>query len=181
MELILKTQSPRISVLGKLGEELAMEALKLNGFQQISNLNESTHNQPFADVLAEKQGTRYFISVKARNEKQTNAKNNDSYNCIKITDYKNNTLKSQGKTKKEITQLALEQVRKLAEGFNATPAWITVPIRPEEGTYAVYFGLLEDLGIRRSIPMTQDARENYRCLVHWIADNRITPELTNQK
>jgi len=39
MELILKTQSSRISVLGKLGEILAMEALKRNGFQQVSNLN----------------------------------------------------------------------------------------------------------------------------------------------
>jgi Holliday junction resolvase-like predicted endonuclease len=179
MELIIKAQSSRITELGKLGEEFAMEALKRNGFQQVSNLNESKHNHPFADVVAEKQGTRYFISVKARNEKQRNGKNNDSYNCIKIAETNSNILKSRGKTKEEITLLALEQVRKLAKGFDAIPAWITVPIRPEEGTFAVYFGLLEDLGVRRSIPMTQDARENYQCFVDWKLDKRITPKLKN--
>ena len=179
-EPILKAPSYRISKLGSLGEELAEEALLRNGFEQVRNLNDSCHNQPFADLLAEKQGSRYFIGVKARNEKQANGMLNASYNCVLVANDKNNALKAQGKTTEDITRLTLERVQQLADKFSAIPAWIAVPIRPEERTYAVYFGLLEELGIQRSIPMTHTARMNYQCLVDWVADDRITPELTNQ-
>jgi hypothetical protein len=177
MKLILKPQSPRISRLGQLGE--MEEALKANGFQDVRNLNHSRHNQPFADLLAEKDGSRYFIGVKARNEKQCGGRLNDSNNCVLVANDKNMAHKALGKTTGEITQMALEQVCQLA-AFEAIPAWMTIPIRADEGTYSVYFGLLSQLGNQRSIPMTTNARKGYQCLVDWVVDKRITPDLTNK-
>lgn len=49
----------RTSKLGLLGEVLAAEALYRNGFQGVRNLNDDVHNHPFADLLAETDGTRY--------------------------------------------------------------------------------------------------------------------------
>ncbi|RWA96022.1 hypothetical protein [Mesorhizobium sp.] len=61
----------RTSKLSRLGEILAAEALALNGFSGIRDLNGDIHNHPFADLLAEKSGKRYFIGVKTRNEDRT--------------------------------------------------------------------------------------------------------------
>ncbi|TIV16281.1 MAG: hypothetical protein E5W02_14215 [Mesorhizobium sp.] len=88
-------------------------------------------------------------------------------------------MKNQGATVDNITALALRQVHFLAERFAAIPAWVTVPLRPMQGTYAAYFGLLKELGNKRSIPMTGAARASYTCLADWAVDARITPDLCN--
>jgi hypothetical protein len=168
--------------LGAVGEKLAEKALKNNGFQQVCNLNKLRRNQPFADLLAEENGQRYFIGVKTRNEDKDCGGLNESYNCVLVSDKKNALLKSQGKSPQEITQIALQRVEKLASDFDAIPAWVAVPVRAHEGTYAVYFGTVAQLGCKRSIPMTHRERRDYRCLVkEWTADKRITPDLTNQR
>jgi Holliday junction resolvase-like predicted endonuclease len=58
----------RITRLGRLGEDLVAERLAGQGYK-VENLN-LTHRQhyPFGDLLATKNGERYFIGVKARNE-----------------------------------------------------------------------------------------------------------------
>ncbi len=58
----------RITKLGRLGEDLAAERLKQQGFTEIENLNLRRNNYPFGDLLATKDGVRYFVGVKARNE-----------------------------------------------------------------------------------------------------------------
>lgn len=152
----------------------------MRGFGEVRNLNDSRHNQPFADLLAEKAGRTYFIGVKARNEERDVGGLNGSYNCVLVPDAVNKRLKAQGKTVDQITALALGQVRALAAQFHAIPAWIAVPVRPSKGTYAAYFGLLADLGNQRSIPMTHAARAGHECLVNWTSDPRITPDLSNR-
>ncbi|TIM99996.1 MAG: hypothetical protein E5Y38_14900 [Mesorhizobium sp.] len=169
----------RTSKLGILGEALAAEALVRNGFQGVRNLNDDARNQPFADLLAEKGGIRYFIGVKARNEERDMGGLNESYNCVLVPDAINRRMKEQGATVGDITALALRQVHLLAERFAAIPAWVTVPLRPMQGTYSAYFGLLKELGHRRSIPMTGAARASYICLADWAVDARITPDLCN--
>jgi hypothetical protein len=171
----------RTSKLGKLGEFLAAEALVAHDFQDVENLNDRHHNQPFADLLARKDGRTYFIGVKTRNEDRDVGGINESYNCVLVPDAINRRLKERGMTKDEITALALDQVRALAKQFSAIPAWIAIPMRPMEGKYSAYFGLMENLGNRRSIPMTHAARRTYECLVDWKADARITPDLTNRR
>jgi hypothetical protein len=148
----------RTSRLGTLGEILAAEALKRNGFSGVRNLNDQLHNHPFADLFAERDGLRYFIGVKTRNEEREVGGLNGSYNCVLVPDHVNRRLKEEGATTDDITRLALAQVESLAARFQAIPAWIAVPVRPLEGTYASYFGLLSHLGNKRSIPMTMAAR-----------------------
>lgn len=169
----------RTSKLGILGEVLAAEALVRNGFQGVRNLNDDVRNQPFADLIAEKGGIRYFIGVKARNEERDAGGLNASYNCVLVPGAINRRMKERGATVDDITALALRQVHLLAERFAAVPAWVTVPLRPMQGTYAAYFGLLEELGNKRSVPMTGAVRASYTCLADWAGDARITPDLCN--
>ena len=70
----------RIGKLGRLGEDLVAERLEHNGYTNIENLNVRRHNYPFGDLLATKNGIRYFIGVKARNEmRQGDVGLNESY------------------------------------------------------------------------------------------------------
>lgn len=178
LEIIARIR--RTSMLGKLGEQLAAEALSANGFQNVSNLNDLRNNYPFFDLRAERDGKIYFIEVKTRNEKRDSGGLNSSYNCITVSDRANKILKSEGYSASQITKMAIDRIDRYAADHGAVPAWVAIPVRPGESTYAAYFGLLEDLGLRRSILMTPIARENYVCLASWNRDSRIKPELTNQ-
>jgi hypothetical protein len=185
MDLIIQDHSvrrpnARITRLGELGEALAEEALRATDFVKIRNLNRERNNQPYADLLAEREGTRYFIGVKARNELQVSGALNPTYNLFLIPYKKNSLLRDRGVTVDEITRHGISQIHQLAAHFDAIPAWITVPIRSYAQTYAVYFGLLEELGNRRSIPMTEKAIKSHECLRQWTKDARITADLSNQ-
>jgi hypothetical protein len=170
----------RISKLGRLGEDLVAERLQHHGYTNIENLNVRRHNYPFGDLLATKNGIRYFIGVKARNEmRQGDVGLNESYNLVLIPDVLNKRLKEQGKTTDQITAMLLAEVSKLAIGLDATPAWATVSIRPREGTYSAYFGLVARLGNRRSVPMTPKDCKEYDCLARDLPDPRITIDLLN--
>jgi len=171
----------RISRMGILGEELAACALSENGFHSISNLNrEYRMNFPFADILAERRGVRYFVSVKARNEERDSGGLNEAYNLVCVADAVNRRLKSMDKSVDDITRMALDRIFALSREFGATPAFVAIPVRPLQGTYCAYFGLLEHLGVRRSIPMKEEQRNKYECLVQWRADPRIEPALLNR-
>ena len=156
------------------------ERLHDKGFTEVRNLNLRRHIYPFGDLLATKGGVQYFIGVKARNEmRQGEVGLNKSYNLVLISDPVNARLKEQGKTTDQITSMLLEEVSALAAGLNATPAWATVSIRPRVGTYSVYFGLVSQLGNRRSVPMTPKACAAYQCLARDQSDRRVTLDLLN--
>lgn len=170
----------RITKLGRLGEELTAERLKLHGFDDIENLNLRRNHYPFGDLLAAKDGARYFIGVKARNEmRQGDAGLNESYNVVLISDPVNARLKEQGRTQGQITSLLLAEVDSLAAELGAKSAWATVSIRPRAGTYSAYLGVMTQLGNRRSVPMTPKACAAYQCLARDVPDPRITLDLLN--
>jgi hypothetical protein len=56
--------------------------------------------------------------------------------------------------------MLLAEVVNLAKVYDAIPAWMTVAIRPKDGTYSAYFGLVAKLGNRRS-------RIRLRKSLHW--------------
>ena len=64
----------RRSLLGVFGEQLAAEALEKNGFRNVQNLNDERSNYPYADLIAEREGARFFIGVKARNERRADGR-----------------------------------------------------------------------------------------------------------
>ena len=170
----------RITKLGRLGEDLVAEQLRDQGFADVENLNLRRHNYPFGDLLATKDGVRYFIGVKARNEmRQGNVGLNEAYNLVLISDPVNARLKEQRKTTDQITSMLLAEVSALAASLDATPAWATVSIRPRVGTYSAYFGLVAQLGNRRSVPMTPKACATYQCLARDRSDPRVTIDLLN--
>ena len=173
-------QLERITKLGRLGEILAAERLKHNGFTDVDDLNARHTNYPFADLLATSGGVRYLIGVKSRNEmRQGFVGLNESYNLILVSDRLNYELKAQGKTTAQITAMLWAEVAELAKRHKATPAWITVPIRANAGTYSAYFGVVANLGNIRSVKMTREACAGYRCLARDIPDARVTPDLLN--
>jgi hypothetical protein len=170
----------RITKLGRLGEDLAAEQLSQHGFTNVENLNLRSNNYPFGDLLATKDGVRYFIGVKARNEmRQGDVGLNGAYNIILISGPANRKLKEQGSTRDQITAMLLAEVERLATGLDATPAWVTVPIRSRAGTFSAYFGPVAQLGNRRSVPMTPEACAAYFCLARDISDPRVTKDLLN--
>jgi Holliday junction resolvase-like predicted endonuclease len=177
MELVPRE---RITRLGRLGEDLVAELLRDQGFVKIKNLNDARVNHPFGDLLASKNGVVYFIGVKARNAmRQGNIGLNASYNLVLIRGSANAQLKRQGKTTDEITSLLLKEVSDRAAVLGATPAWATVSIQARLGAYSSYFGLVAQLGNRRSIPMTTKACASYLCLARNRPDRRVTIGLLN--
>jgi len=173
-------QRKRIEKLGQLGEKLAAERLAVNGFTEIEDLNSIRVHYPFGDLLATRDGVRYFVGVKARNEmRQGEVGLNEAYNFVLISDAMNAKLKGEGKTADQITALLLAEMTTLATTHKAIPAWITVPIRAKTGTYSAYFGLLSKLGNRRSIPMKPDDCKYHECLARDVADPRVTADLLN--
>jgi hypothetical protein len=171
----------RITKLGSIGEDLVAERLAFQGYA-VQNLNRThRHNYPFGDLLASKNGTTYFVGVKARNEmRQGRVGLNESYNLVLIGDALNRQLKAEGNSRDQVTGMLLAEVNELAAALNATAAWATVSIRATDGTYSAYFGDVAKLGNRRSVPMTPIACAAYDCLARNVADQRITPDLLNE-
>jgi hypothetical protein len=64
--------------------------------------------------------------------------------------------------------------------WEAIPAWATVVLRPENGTYSAYFGLVSVLGNTRSLPMKPADRRQYECLAEHRYDSRIKRDPSNR-
>jgi hypothetical protein len=105
--------------LGELGELFAIKTLVDHEFDRIRNLNDTHANEPFADVICEKNGHRYVISVKARNKYQLNGKLNTRYN-LGSNSYAN--------------------ARSAGEKYQARPYWMAIQF--SEHHYSVFFGSL---------------------------------------
>jgi hypothetical protein len=121
---------------------LAEKHLLDAGFSNVRNLNVSQKNYPFGDLYAERDGVKYVISVKARNEHQADGKLNASYKIGPKA------------------RVAAARIR-AREGF--VPAWIAISLRAKEQTYSCYFGLLDELKGKHGIKMTPEARRSYVC------------------
>lgn len=131
-----KKEALRKKALGELGELVALKTLVDNGFERITHLNDTKkRNYPFADLLAEKDGKRYAISVKARNKFQKNGTLNNRYNLKQ-------------------THVAAVEAELDAEAF-----WMAIPF--DMNSYSVRFGSvveLKDANGRQlsGIPMGED-------------------------
>jgi hypothetical protein len=131
-----KKEALRKKALGELGELIALKTLVDNGFEKITHLNDAKRrNYPFADILAEKNGKKYAISVKARNKFQKNGTLNSRYNLRQ-------------------THVAAVENELTAEAY-----WMAIPF--DKNSYSVRFGAvieLKDMSGRplSGIPMGED-------------------------
>ncbi len=115
-----KKEAMRKRALGELGELIALKTLIDNGFQKILHLNDTKRrNYPFADLLAEKDGKRYAISVKARNKFQKNGTLNGRYN------------------------LKQTHVVEVEAELDAEAFWMAIPF--DKNSYSVRFGSVAEL------------------------------------
>lgn len=145
-----------MSKLGDLGEDIAVEVLSRpqNGFVNVRNLNTEHPNHAYVDLYAERNGTRYVISVKTRRKYGAAGNLNDHFNLLE---------KSKGSEKNEFQEFEL--VKAKAQEYSATAAWVMVV--GESSVFSAYFGLFEDvqkLGIY-SVRMKPVYLAKYECLV----------------
>lgn len=124
-----KKEAMRKKALGELGELVALKTLVDNGFEKISHLNDTKRrNFPFADLLAEKDGKKYAISVKARNKFQKNGTPNNRYNLKQ-------------------THVAAVEKELVAEAY-----WMAIPF--DKYSYSVRFGSVMELKDARGQPLS---------------------------
>ena len=124
-----KKEAMRKKALGELGELVALKTLVDKGFENISHLNDiKRRNFPFADLLAEKNGKKYAISVKARNKFQKNGTLNNRYNLKQ-------------------THVAAVEIELIAEAY-----WMAIPF--DKNSYSVRFGSIRELKDARGRPLS---------------------------
>jgi len=143
---ITSKEGKRFKKLGDIGEHLALLLLERNGFIHFHNLNNTAMNFPFADFMAEKDGVKYLISVKARNKYEHTGRLNARFKL--------------GDTEKKIQKLKNDE--KLAAYREYVPAWLAIAL--DKHTYEAYWGLIDELPNKRGISMSEKAKQNYRCL-----------------
>jgi hypothetical protein len=154
-----KGDAKRFKKLGEFGERCAAKLLESKGFQNIKNLNNNRRNHKFSNLLAEKDGRKYYISVKARN-KWEKPKSPGSPRRLNVR-YK---LGRAGN--------CLEHAKQIEAEPNATAAWLTICV--DEKTFSAYFGAVKDLQKPQgksgrklkgtAVMMTDDYTEKYTCL-----------------
>jgi hypothetical protein len=115
-----------------LGELFALKALVDQKFDKIRNLTDQQMNEKFADIVCEKDGIRYGISVKARNKYQINGKLNTRYN---------------------LGSNAYEKAKYAEEKYSAKACWLAVQF--DSNDFIIYFGALEDLNGSKAIPVNK--------------------------
>lgn len=125
-----KKEASRKKSLGELGELFALKALVDKEFDKIRNLNDSTMNEAFADIVCEKGGKKYVVSVKARNKFQKNGKLNTRYNLGHNAYIKANSAEIK---------------------YDAIACWMAIQF--DKNSFSVYFGLLNELNNSRAIPV----------------------------
>jgi hypothetical protein len=74
-----KKEASRKKSLGEIGELYALKALVDHGYKNITNINDKTRNEKFADLYCEKDGEKLIVSVKARNKFTNKQKVNSAY------------------------------------------------------------------------------------------------------
>lgn len=119
-----KEFSLRAKSLGSLGELIAIKALVDNEFERIKNLNDQKMNFPFGDLLAEKNGKRYLISVKSRNKVQRDGSLNSRY---------------------KLGDNCYENAKEACEQYKAEPCFMAVQF--DGGRCSVHLGSLDLLDI----------------------------------
>jgi Holliday junction resolvase-like predicted endonuclease len=130
---------------GRAAEQLAADAFERAEYK-VLNLNDMRCNFRFADLVAEKDGKWYAVSVKGRHRIMANGVVNTGY-----------------KLKRKDAAVAVDEIRRLA-GLHCIPAFAAVEF--DGDAYSVYFDLLERSPRKNRIGMKESERGLYQCLVY---------------
>jgi hypothetical protein len=113
------------------------------------------------DISALKDGQHFLYSVKSRNHTtRAGAEKKDDYNLL------------HGKNR-------VEEAYEICRTRNAIPMWATVRVHVDKKVYDAYFGQIDDLPNKKSVPMNADARQRHNKFGEDIPDQSIKSEWTN--
>jgi len=142
-------------LLGDWGEAHAVKLLRSAKFNDIVPLN-AGQQHPGGDVLASKNGNRYFFSVKARDRFGKDRKPNPGYNIYP------------------------PKVIRAAKAYDAIPAWLVIRADRRDNTLCSYWGLISEIPSSKKnrsrvyVSMSESAIATYRCLADKVTDRSIT-------
>ncbi len=125
-------EASRKKSLGELGELFAIKTLVDCEFDKIRNMNDVKMNEEYVDIICEKDGIRYLVSVKARNKHQINGKINTRYN---------------------LGDSVYSKAKKAESKFKGIAYWMAIQFDAHE--YSVFFGSLISLNESKAIPVNK--------------------------
>ena len=141
---MVRINPDRDKLVGGTGERLAMHLLEIAGFKNIQNLNDVKANFPFGDIIAERGGKKFVISVKARNKRTRSGTLNSRYTLGNAQVY--------------------DRAEKVSKLLGGTPAFLAIQLDNMKGCFSGYFGELTELHGNRGIPMDKEHLLKYECL-----------------
>ncbi len=110
--------------IGTLGESLAEEALRLNGFVDVKNLNiTKKYNHPGADIYAERNGFKYWISVKCRNKYTEAGELNPRYRVNRDVAFLEKLVSDDPGSKMACVAISLVVSQEMAHGGEPAPSY----------------------------------------------------------
>jgi len=142
----------RAGKLGYVGEQLAMAELSGHGFTDIEPLNHPKKNHPFADIYAERDGEKLWISVKTRNKYQTDGSLNYCYK-ISPREKEFSDRLEQGKPGTEAACIGVSVVVSQNSCRDGEPP----------NSYSCYFAKLRSLTDQQGIGMRKRQLPHYEC------------------
>jgi hypothetical protein len=151
-------------VQNRLAIEIACDCLKLNGFAKVArNKDQGTFPDTYVTATDTRSGVEYLIGITSRGEVGADGKLNPAYNIV-----------HSAADRRRAKALATHMKRRLA--------FIAIPLRETNGSYAAFFGeLAPPLDFPIEVPMLpQDRlRLGYRQLAPFTPDARVKELFTN--
>jgi hypothetical protein len=134
--------------------ELACECLANSGFKNVArNKDQGTFPDAYATAVDGTTGIEYLIGITGRVETKADGDWDPSFNLVRTDDDR-------------------RKARALANGMNKRLAFVAIPLRRSDASYAAYFGELEPIGFPRSLPMLLPNRSG-RQITSYTPDLRV--------
>lgn len=133
---------------------LACECLTKSGFKNVArNKNQGTFPDVYATAIDITTGTEYLVGITGRVETKADGTWDPQFNLVRTNDDR-------------------KRARALAQSMNMRLAFVAIPLRRLDASYAAYFGELDPIGFPRSLPMLPPHRSG-RQIVPYTPDVRV--------
>jgi hypothetical protein len=145
----------------RLAIEIACECLNINGFAKVArNKDQGTFPDTYVTATDTLSGVEYLIGITSRGEVGADGKLNPAYNVVH-------------------SAADRRRAKVLATHMKRTLAFIAIPLRETNGSYAAFFGELAPLDFPIEVPMLPQDRLRYRQLAPFTPDARVKELFTN--
>ena len=141
-------------VQNRLVIRLVCECLTKSGFKNVvRNRDQGTFPDIYATALDITIGIEYLVAITGRVETKADGTWDPQFNLVRTNDDR-------------------KRARALAQSMNMRLAFVAIPLRRLDGSYAAFFGELDPIGFPRSLPMLPPHRSG-RQIVPYTPDVRV--------